>query len=191
MTDEETTTPGEVCPKCGKVHDRRNPRLAAALEKVDGFDAERQSLLLDRILMSLAQGVQATAQREETPPRVLADLAVLTNLVNLAGYTALALSEAHEDWTRTGDRSVNELFTEYLTMVADAQIRAEDLPEGSAQRLSDGTATEADYAAVRSLIEEKTGSDPGDISQTNVRVHGDTPDDDTDHYVPPPDLRYL
>jgi hypothetical protein len=183
-----------VCPGCGKVHEHNmNPRLTAVLDKVEALDEERKNLLTDRLLLTIAEGLKETAKMP-APPEVMMAVTVLANLTNLAGYTLGSVAVGHEDWTRTGDKVVNALLTEYLTLIDESQIHEDDLPEGTAVRLKNGIATAEDYDAIRALLKEKTGEDPGEITADSDLlkvVGGEGAEDENDHYVAPPDMRYL
>jgi len=192
MTDTETEEAArEPCPNCGKVHEGdRSPEMEALIARVDELDAERKLVLLDKALMVIREGLIELGQRS-TDGYQTEGLYTLLNLTTLAGYTAAGVS-VDLDFSVTGDKRVDTLLADYLeeleSQIDNSRINADDLPDGVVDRLKAGTATPEDFEAVREVVKERIGADPGDLTH-DPRLK--PPDNVGDHYVEPPDLRYL
>lgn len=198
MTDETTTdetTTDETCPNCGKVHAQVDPKTKELVTRLEGFDEERRFLLLDKILSGVSTGLRDIAER--VPAHIMPDLAIVANLVNLAGYTqSTIVADHHEEWDRTGDRKVDAFLDDYLDNLEHisegAKVTAEDLGEERAARMLSGEATEEDYVFIRDLVKDRTGVDPGDLKGQGLLRMPERVEASADGYVPPEhDTLYL
>lgn len=142
--------------------------LPALMDRIENLEPELQSLLVTSLLVKMSDMLSSVCEDPELPGRTAGMLALVRNVLNLAGLTAQTQHKAHEDWTRTGDNRVDAVWTDYVKILDTLTFTPEDLPQDLADRLRDGTATDEDHEHMLRLVAEKAGIDPSDVEIEHI-----------------------
>lgn len=161
--------------------------FTAVLTQIDNeLDDELRSLLLLGTLAK-ARHLVGHLLADLKDPKDVSAAALVQNTLHFAEYAAEATHAAHKDWTRTGDKRVDDVWRGFTDMMEAINISAQDVPEDVRERLADGTATEDDWNRVKAVIGEKIGRDPNllDVSKLKGQMAEAKakPDEDNDQGI--------
>jgi hypothetical protein len=137
--------------------EEKQAAFEALIDRMEALGPEKQHMFIDEITVKVKKMVEV-AIAEEDPVKRTMMLGLATNSLNLIGLTNAQITEAHDEWTSTGDRVVGELWNDWmhemtsLTQATVVPVSKDDLPEEVIQRLAANAATDEDKEIIRAAI---------------------------------------